>query len=89
MYNTRVVPRKVDALLARKPAKNGVKCQNVKSRTIWSSVNSANIMSSNNEPKTEKCNSKMVYTVVANDPNIGDCDQKDGPSSSPWWGEVV
>ena len=79
VYNSRVVPRQVDALLARKPVNNSAKCQNVKSRTIWGSVNSANSMSSNCEAKTEKCNSEMVYSVVVNDPNVGDCDQRVSP----------
>ena len=79
MYNFRVVPRQVDALLARKPARNSVQCQNVKSRTIWGSVNSTNVISSNCESKIEKCNNKMVHTVVENDPNVKGCNQKVNP----------
>ena len=58
MYNSRVVRSQVDALLARKPASNNVKCQNVNSRTIWASANSANVISHNCESGIKKCHSK-------------------------------
>ena len=79
MYNSRVVPRQVHALLARKSASNNVKCQNVKSRTIWGSVNSAHVISRNCESNIEKCNSKIVHSVVENDPTVEGSDENVSP----------
>ena len=38
-------------------------------------MNSAKVMSSDCESKTEKYNSKLVHTVVSNNPNGGACDK--------------
>ena len=79
VYNSRVVPRQVDALLARKPAIDNVKCQNVLGRTIWASANSANVTSHNCESGTKKCHTKMLQSVPKNDPNVGGCDRTVNP----------
>ena len=81
IYNSKVVPRQVDALLAKKPARCSVKCQNVKSRTVWGSVNTARIANLNCEVKGSKCNSKMKQSIVDNNPNVEGCDLKVSPAA--------
>ena len=73
VYNSRVVPRQVDALLARKPVVDNVKCQNVLGRTVWASANFANGTGHNRESGIKKCHSKMLQSVPKNDPNVVGC----------------
>ena len=75
VYNSRVVPRQVDALLARKPVVDNVKCQNVLGRTVWASANFANGTGHNRESGIKKCHSKMLQSVPQNDPNVDGCDR--------------
>ena len=80
VYNSRVVSRQVDALLAKKFVKNSVKCHNVKSRTVWCSSDSAPIMYPVCESKTDKSSENNEQFVDVNQANGLNCEVKVTPA---------
>ena len=79
VYNSNVAPKQVDALLARKVSNTHVKCQNVKSRTIWGSINSARVTSHNCQSKVDNGEKEVVRSKLKNSPTVEGCEEKVSP----------
>ena len=69
VYNSNVIPKQVDALLARRPVKNCVNARRCKSRNVWCSMNAATKVSSNCVSKSVKCDKQVVREACQNDQN--------------------
>ena len=79
IYNSRLVPRQVEALLAKKCVKNSVKCYNVKRRTVCRSNDSAFHMYPVCKSKTNKCCDNNGQFVDVNEVNGSSCEVKVTP----------
>ena len=67
VYNSSVIPKQVDALLARRPVKNCVNARIFKNRNVWGSMNAATKVSSDCVSKSVKCYRQVVRKVCQND----------------------